>query len=223
MPMTLLEETRFWTNQFSEHLGFLGEMLQGELRQEAEARHSEYEQMRREAMLLESGEAMADAVEGPTRSLYAFQVELCEMLDAGEWLGFAWPLFCDHITREVELYMHLAYGDPPPPGGISAAVSQMGGEHALFAASLIDPASQAPSTIAREAGSKLIDMSAKEQTRIRIAGEIALQQTIRAFVETTGLGTPTGVKSLVSPILRDHVLREQTYYTDKLQDAIFSL
>lgn len=222
MPLSLAEETLFWTRQFAEHLQFLGEMLQEpSLRDEAKERHRQYAMLRQSVSNLD-GPAMAAAVEAPTRSVHEFQMGLCDRLDRGEWLGFAWPLFCDHITREVELYQHIAYGDPGPAHGIASAVSQMGGEHALFAANLLDPTERIQSKIARDAGWKLIGMSKDKQSRGRMLGEVAMQEIVRGFIEATGLGTPDGVKSLVSFTLREHVLREQVYYAGKLKDAIAS-
>jgi hypothetical protein len=219
MPLSLLEETKFWTRQFSEHLGLLAAMLQGSLRQEAHEHHQRYETLRKRVQHLDGG-AMAATVEDATRDVHTFQSGICDRLDRGEWLGFAWPLFCDHITREVELYEHIAYGDPVPSGGVSAAVSQMGGEHALFAANLLDPTERAPSKTANEVGWKLVEMSKKPQGRSLMREEVALQKAIKEFIETTGLGTPSGAKSLVNLTLREHVLREQVYYAQKLQDAI---
>jgi hypothetical protein len=218
--LTLREETLFWTRQFAEHLGFLGEMLQDEpLRQEAKERQRQYEALRQSVLSLDGG-AMAAAVEDATRNTHVFQAGLCDRLDAGEWLGFAWPLFCDHITREIELYQHLAYGDPKPGKDIPQIVSQMGGEHALFAGSLIDPGDRVSSRIAREAGRRLLSLSKKAQKTATMTGEVALQRTIKQFIETTGLGTPKGIKSLVSFTLREHVLREQVYYSNKIEDAL---
>jgi len=218
MALSIREETVFWTKQFSEHLGFLAAMLQGSLRQEAEERQRQYETLRKSVQHLDGG-AMAAAVEDATRDVHVFQSELCNRLDAGQWLGFAWPLFCDHITREVELYEHLAYGDPVPSGGIPAAVTQMGGEHALFAANLLDPTEHTANKTASEVGWKLIEMSKQPQGRARMLDEAGLQKTIKQFIETTGLGTPKGVKSIVNFTLREHVLREQVYYAEKLLDA----
>lgn len=217
--MNLRDETLFWTRQFSEHLEFLSTMLQGELRDEALGRHAQYAALRRQVQGLD-GVAMASAVEPLTRSVHRFQRALCDRLNADEWLGYAWPLFCEHITREVELYLHIAYGDPGPSIGIEAAVSQLGGEHALFAANLIDPSDPGPSKTAREAGWKLIHLARREQSRERIREEIAVQNAIKQFIEKTRLGTQNGVKSLVNFTLREHVLREQDYFMSKLRDGL---
>lgn len=216
MPMSSFAETEFWSRQFSEHLQFL-EMLFTDAQAKADAAQlkAEYDQAR--AMALADPMRSAELIRPAHDLVRAYQGEMVERLSNGEFLGWAFPLFVDHVTREMDLYGHLVgYGNPAPDNNVQEAVKRMGAEHAQFASHLLDPTE---SNLSRQASAAAYALYSLADNNSTIANKAAAkaQRVLAGWLEKNRIGTPQGALSIVPKTLADHVIREQHYYASKLE------
>jgi hypothetical protein len=211
--MTPYDETVFWSRQFDEHLQFLRLLLTDVgLKHEANRLQKQYSHDRQRA-LRDAHNAPASLRE-INRTVYQFQKGVLERLRAGEFLGWAFPLFVDHITREMELFAYLT-GDGALPAGqnVDVAVKRLGAEHAMFAAHLLDPSERALVRAASSTADRMMLLVNDPAANLEAADvELAIGQ----FVTDNGLGKG-GALSIVPRALADHVIREQVYFSDKLR------
>lgn len=207
------EHHQFWTRQTREHLLFLSLMLTDpELRARAKELHERY-----------------TGSETATRNALAWQRALLDRLRAGEFLGFAYPLFVDHITRETMMMLHLVWGDPLP-WPVPWLVTVLGAEHAEFGAHLLDPSQD---ELVKEANAVADALYTDAEA---LQGDVALgraggavvdqhrlaaadkQRQLAAWLKQHKIGHG-GAPSIVSPVLADHVVREQGQFDRMLREG----
>lgn len=211
--MTPYEETIFWSRQFDEHLQFLQLLFtDGKLKREATLLQNEYARTRRKA--IGAGPRAPAIMSQINGKVFDYQSEALKRLEAGEFLGWAFPLFVDHITREMELFAFLV-GDGPRPRGrtVEATVKQLGAEHAMFAAHLLDPTERELANEANAAGLQLMEL-VDDPSADRQAADV--ERAIGRFVTENKLGKLGGALSIIPRSLADHVVREQVYFANKL-------
>lgn len=214
MPISRAEHHTFWANQVKEHLLFQSQMYtNAALRMQAKALHDAY-----------------DSSEAATREVLAWQQAILKRLRAGEFLGFAYPLFVDHITRETMMMLHLVWGDPLP-WPVPWLVTVLGAEHAEFGAHLLDPSQD---ELVKEANAVADALYADAEA---LQGDVALgraggavvdqhrrdaadkQRQLAAWLKQHKIGHG-GALSIVSPVLADHVVREQDQFDRMLRESV---
>lgn len=218
MALTAYQQTTFWSRQFSEHLQFLSLLFTDPaLKSEAIALGAQYNAARR-AALSSMNEAQVVATIMPMHKVvYEYQQAALERLVAGEFLGWAFPLFVSHITHEMELYAFLVGEGPEVPGGVDDTVKQLGAEHALFAAHLLDPSQEDQIKGAREAAALLYSTVGNPD---RNEGAANVEQTIAQFLIDEKIGLPGGALSIIPISLSKHVVREQYYFVRALREGV---
>lgn len=212
MALSVVEETRFWTRQFEEHLQFLDLLFTDPwYRRNAHELARDYSKQRERALASSRPDVSIASINETVR---AFQQNAIDDLKAGKFLGWAFPLFVEHITREIDLYNHLVGRGPAPLGSVSATVKQLGGEHALFAAQLLDPSNARLIDEANAAAQQIFTtLDSPSLDEEAAADEIAIGE----FITSNRIGTPQGPLSIIPKALADHVVREQIYFADKLR------
>lgn len=212
MALSVAEETIFWMRQFEEHLQFLDLLFTDAwFKRHARELARDYKKQRERAL----SSSRPDVVIAPmNETVRAYQQNAIDDLKAGKFLGWAFPLFVEHITREIDLYNHLVGRGPAPLGSVGATVKQLGGEHALFAAHLLDPSNVRLVDEANDAATKIFATIDNPGLDVQ-AAEIEI--AIGGFITGNRIGTPQGPLSIIPAALADHVLREQIYFANKLR------
>jgi len=215
MPLNAYQQTVFWSRQFAEHLQFLSMLFtDAAAKREATRLHHRYEAAR--VLALSKGNEAPQYISTAHDDVRAFQWEMFERLQAGEFLGWAFPLFVSHITREMDLYSHLVYGTPPPDVGVDGEVKRLGAEHAQFAAHLLDPTERELVATADKAADALYALMRRNDAASNVAAAKG-ERILVAFLQTNGIGSPGGALSIIPKALTDHVVREQIYFAQTLE------
>jgi len=203
--MPLADDIDFWSRQLSEHALFMNLGLDNvDLKRRAASLHKDWEAFRRGPRRVNDAIVLV-------RRLRAFQMEVHTRLLAGEWLGSLWPLFVDHIRREGDYFLEALQGKQVDPKTECQTWLGFMGEHAAFAASLLDQSEAERIQQARQfqaqfgqlfhdcgnaVGSQLSSLSEKSG------------QDLDAYFNSLGVGKPGGAKSIIHPVLAEHVVRE---------------
>ena len=160
--------------------------------------------------------------------LIDFQERLLKHVEEGHMYTANYPLLIEHITREARLYREIIEGLVRNKKGCYQNQEEFWNcimmEHALFVRGLLDPCEGEMIKKADHfAGdfSELLEMSC-EQThcdnstyKTDMISENALEKTyqIRDFKAAGAEGLINSqIKSIILPLLADHVLREANYY-----------
>lgn len=158
------------------------------------------------------------------REIIAFKEQLLSEVLACRTFTGNYPLLIDHILREARLY--LSYVEeleqtgtlsPENSRNVELFWNRIMMEHALFIRGLLDPTEEALIDTAddfADAYQKLLRQASKTQDQaILTAGALETTQKYQAFktAGTTGI-TNCKIRSIILPLLADHVLREANHY-----------
>jgi hypothetical protein len=208
-PIDYGDEIEFWSRQLSEHALFvhLG-LLDQPLRVRALELHQQWEAYRKARKNLPpldaSAQALALAID--TRS---FLAHVHDRLSKGQWIGWLWPLFIDHIRREGDYFIDIM--QHKPMDGVTTCKTWIVfmAEHAAFAAHLLDPTEAAKI----RAATAFIGEFERLHGGCSAMNEQLLTMTAKAgtdldhyFVQLD-VGGPK-LKSIIHPVLAEHVVRE---------------
>lgn len=225
--MDTMELIRFWSRQLSEHALFMQLGLDpADLKKTADDLHSQYEKFRGTipadvASPDQVTELTAKSVELAT-SLRGFETEVYDRLSGGEWLGWLFPTFVDHIRREGDYFITSASGGGPTgmPLVANKLCTWLGfmAEHAIFAAHLLDPAEvtliaqgKALSERFQELGDSCRSMEPQLLGLSKRCGD-----QLDLYFTQNGIGTGS-VSSVIHPVLALHVVREGRMFLRTLQ------
>lgn len=154
---------------------------------------------------------------------------LCRVLEC-RMFTMNYPLLLEHIIREAKLYREYVQMlerdgdlDPQTMGKIEKFWNQIMMEHALFIRGLLDPAEdelvETADSFAKEY--KALLAQAREASDCTLVRKAALTETckFRDF-KTAGVKGIEGckIRSVILPLLADHVLREANHYIRLLQE-----
>lgn len=162
--------------------------------------------------------------------LISFQEQILSCVLSCQMFTMNYPLLIEHITREAKLYREYVHRlekngnlDPQAMGQLEQFWNQIMMEHALFIRGLLDPTEN---ELIETAGSFADDYAAllsraraaSDQTLVRKEA-LAETQKFRAF-KTAGVKGIEGckIRSLILPLLADHVLREANHYIRLLSE-----
>lgn len=208
-PVDYDNEIEFWSRQLSEHALFvhLG-ILDQPLRIRALELHQAWEEYRKIRKNLPpreiNGRALALAID--TKS---FLSHVYDRLAKGQWIGWLWPLFIDHIRREGDYFIDVMQHKAHDAESTCKTWIVFMAEHAAFAAHLLDPTEaqkirQATTFIGEferlhggcnAMNEQLLTMTAK-------AGK-----ELDTYFASLGVGSAQ-LKSIIHPVLAEHVVRE---------------
>ena len=198
-------EIAFWSKQISDHCRFLHLGLDNkDLKSRAMDLHQQWERF--QAARGTPQEAVALTLK--TRD---FKTEVHSRLVAGEWLGWLWPLFVDHIRREGDYFLGKLQGTMLSDADECATWITFMAEHAAFAAHLLDPSEAAR---IQQAIAMLGTLNQLWKACSVSLNDQLLSLTTRsgldldAYLKGLGVGKPGGARSIIHPVLAEHVVRE---------------
>lgn len=144
--------------------------------------------------------------------LRAYKLELLVRLRKGEWLGWIYDLFVVHVLRELHYLGNKMWGRPLPLIKEVEFWNATNGEHAAFAAHLLDPAKENRELITRadEFYQTFSALSQPEQSMLvhmSLNHSVELDNFNRAAQKAIK-DKRKPLKSLIHPVLIDHVIRE---------------
>lgn len=217
-PEQIEAEQWFWLVQDMEHcLFFVLGFRDSSLKREAEQLYTEYESAIRAGNLPQAMEILGRS--------QAFKAKAYEQAQRRP-VGWIFPTFIDHVKRELDVMLLRT-----SPGGISSRdelcfVNQIGAEHAAFAAHLLDPTEvtlQNEARLGAEQAGRLASacMTQTYPTLLTMTKQVA--GILDQFVRSQGLlidGVPRTaprVKSVIHPVLLEHVRRESDRFVARLE------
>lgn len=205
VSLPIADDIKFWSRQLSEHALFMQLGLDNKsLKSSAEGLHAQWERYRHGPRTVVNAIALVVA----TREL---QTEVHSRLIGGEWLGWLWPLFIDHIRREGDYFLTKLQGQLLSNSDECKTWLTFMAEHAAFAAHLLDP-SEAQRI--QQALTLLGNFNHLWQGCGTALNEQLLALTtsngldLDAYFNSLGIGTPGAARSIIHPVLAEHVVRE---------------
>jgi hypothetical protein len=224
-------ELLFWTAQLTEHGLFLAMLLPGAEAHDLRARSLQFHHTFRD-ILIRVGDAPVDEhtyrdvnrqVIDHTKAFVDFKLELEEGLRTGQIRGLVYPSFAAHVAAEGQHFTDRL-------GNINAGTLELDlgelvpfwarimGEHALFAAHLLDPGHEAPLI---EQARTLAAAFDAVGTNHDVAGLAAAGEMILDYKEAAEAGVESGdIQSIIHPALADHIRREAVKFLDELHRTI---
>lgn len=121
-------------------------------------------------------------------------------------LGYIWPTFVEHTAREIDTMLARIQGKLRSREEICLG-DRMLAEHAAFAANLLDPSEAQTSAAARDASQKTFGI-ANRCAEDTLATLVSLSQGAAAELDAFVKGPLQTAKSLIHPVLAEHVRRE---------------
>ena len=121
-------------------------------------------------------------------------------------LGYIWPSFVEHTGREVDTMLARIRGELRSRDEICMG-DRMLAEHAAFAAHLLDPAERELVSTAQEASDKTFDLVSRCRTET-FGTLVTLSQAAGSALDAFVKGPLSTAKSVIHPLLADHVKRE---------------
>lgn len=195
------KEIDFWSRQMSEHALFLHLGLEeAPLKERGMQIHNKFEAFRKKMNQAE--------ILPLCKELRDYKIEVLSTLNSGKWIGWIFPQFARHIILELDYFVDklngIAYSDQDEV----AFWNVINGEHAGFAAHLLDPSEI---TLFKKAD-KLMNKFAKiVRTEKEMLIQISLQsaQELDEYNKTAQSSIKANkVASVIHPVLIDHVVRE---------------
>lgn len=212
--MPIGDDIEFWSRQIAEHCLFIQLGLDNkELKRRAEQLHQAWEGFRR------SSREVRDAI-GLVLSTRDLKTEIHTRLLRGEWLGWLWPLFIDHIRREGDYFFGALQGTKFDPVTECQIWLTFMAEHAAFAAHLLDPSEAARIRQALQAQEQLGGLfhdCGKGVSDQLLSLTQRSGMDLDAYLGALGVGKPDGAKSIIHPVLAEHVVREGRRFLQTMQ------
>lgn len=212
--MPLADDIEFWSRQAAEHGLFMSLGLDDKtLKRRSESLHQSWENFRR------GPRRVADAV-ALVQAGRELKTEVHTRLTQGEWLGWLWPLFVDHIRREEDYFLGALQGTQLDAKTECQIWLTWMAEHAAFAAHLLDPSEAELIRQAIQMQGTLGELFRGCQSTM---GEQLLSLTQRsgmdldAYFNALGVGKPGGAKSIIHPGIAEHVVREGRRFLQTMQ------
>ena len=235
-PAQIQDDLAFWLNQDKEHnLFFMNGFLDSALKSAAAKLFLEYDKAlskgnleealesivpRSQAFKLHALERMKGAPPPPPPPELRARLSPRSRLPASRGdsarlagppggagaLGYIWPSFVEHTGREVDTMLARIRGELRSRDEICMG-DRMLAEHAAFAAHLLDPAERALVSTAQEASDKTFDLVAN-CTKDSLETLIMLSRTAGTALDAFVKGPLSTAKSVIHPLLADHVKRE---------------
>jgi hypothetical protein len=203
LPVT--DDIEFWSRQLAEHALFMQLGLDDpKLKQRCAQLHQAWEHFRHGPRQIPTAITLV-------HHLRDLQLEVHARLGRGEWLGWIWPLFVDHIRREGDYFLGALQGAKLDPVAEAQMWLTFMADHAAFAAHLLDPTETAR---IREALTLLDKFGELWHGCGTAVNDQLLSLTLRSgtdldsYLKGLGIGTPNGARSIIHPVLAEHVVRE---------------
>lgn len=196
----IYNEVGFWlAQQDREHMLFLQLGLDDpQLKAEATQLHNAYTQAAQSGDINTLLNLAAQSQDLKTRCLEQSKMR---------WIGWLFPLFYEHIRREID------YGLTKIQRDLTAEEeacfwTQIGAEHAIMAVHLLDPSEKEAAIAGYEEFKKLENLHSNCQQQVM---PTFVELSKRAAVDLDAFfneAKAAKVKSVIHPVLADHIIRE---------------
>jgi len=142
-----------------------------------------------------------------TMKLRAFLMAAHDTIAGGKWLGWAYPLFIDHIRREGDFFVEkIANKDEEPADTELCRVLRFSAEHAAFAAGLLDPSEAKKIHEARVLLGRFLELG--DCCKSVQPALIEMSARCERDLDSYFVGFKPTTKSIIHPLLAAHVVRE---------------
>ena len=213
-PFPKLDEARMWSRQFLEHSLFMYLGIQDPIELKNEARVL-YNRWTSDIVPKVNAAATAEdawaILEQPLEELRAFKVKVRDLtLEKGAGaVGHLWTEFQNHIIMELDYFTSLMTGELSDTEHVCTNLKILA-DHAAFAIHMLGPSETALIEQAETAQKTLSDLHNQcvdDLTQTFLALSENAAAGLDTYLKTSGIGTPR-VKSIISPVLAGHVVRE---------------
>lgn len=233
-------DAEFWARQMQEHAMFLFLLIENnDLARRAKSIDLTWGNVRP----LLSGKTRQEQTRllaFPMHELRVLLAEIVERQAKGEWLGWAWPRFIDHLLEELDYAWSVVSGRPQNPEEVLCTWLGFMADHASFAAHLLDPSESRKIQQALSAQQVLAQLgcacsrpplpppaapvsgcqAATLGTLLTLSKKAGAD--LDNYFANLGVGTPQ-LKSIIHPVLAIHVVREGRRFLatlDALKSAV---
>jgi len=215
----------FWARQEQEHCLFMFLMIEdNDLARRAKSHQLTWENVQK-VLPGKSPQEQAGLMVHAFKETRALLVEIIDRQAKGEWLGWAWPRFVEHLLAETDYAWRVVSGQTQHPEIELCTWLGFMADHAAFAAQLLDPTEAAKINEALMAQSKLSKLGcacspaalAPPQAPVNSCASSTLATLLTlskkagddldAYLVNLGVGTPK-LRSIIHPVLAIHVVRE---------------
>ncbi len=210
-----LNEINFWARQMSEHALFnhLG-LEESDLKQEALKIHKSLEAFREKLNKDSLDLKHMNEILPLLQQEREFQVKIIKMLEEGKWVGWLFPTFENHITLELDYFVDKLNGKKYSPMDEVKFWNKINSDHAGMTAHLLDPSEKEAVSKANALSDNFYNMPKNEK-------EMMIKLSLKATKELDAFNKKSkakgkAVKSIIHPVLLDHVIREGEYTIQKL-------
>jgi hypothetical protein len=204
---TAADEIDFWARQMSEHaLFFYLGFVDGPFKDEALALHKTLEKFRREFNKNQYDAELTNSLLPLLERERDFQIRVLKALDSGKWIGWIFPLFVNHTTLELDYFVDKLNDIKYSPQDEVLFWNRINSEHAAFASHLLDP-SERELFLKADKLSTEFDAIPKSEREMMIRLSLMKSKELDQF-NKTARAEGKQVKSVIHPVLLDHVIRE---------------
>jgi len=191
-------EIAFWTRQLSEHALFLHLGLEVEpLKRDAGLIHRDWERARADPRM--------DDILALARQLRVFKCEVLGRQLKGEWVGWIFPLFTQHLVRELDLFVAEVTTGLTPSDELCSWLRFLS-EHASLAAHYMDPTEGNKVRRAVEISLGIGQMV--PNCRASDGQFIALSERAGQQLDTFMTNEVPTARGVIHPVLQTHIIRE---------------
>lgn len=216
-PATAAHEIDFWARQMSEHALFLYLGFDDKkMKEEALKIHQAFEKFRTEFNQNPNDIELMNTVLPLLKMQRESQIRALQSLDEGKWIGWIFPLFINHTTLELDYFTDKLNGIKYSPQDEVLFWNRINSEHAAFAAHLLDPAERNLFLKADILSQKFNEIP-KSEKEMMIRLSLKASEELDKF-NKTARSEGKNVKSIIHPVLLDHVIREGERSIQTLKD-----
>jgi hypothetical protein len=203
-------DVEFWARQLHEHAVFLYLLIENnDLARRAKSIDVEFTNILPKLV----GKSVPEQVKLlvlPIRELRVLKTEVLNRLATGEWLGWAWPKFVEHIRAELDYAWARMTTKILDPRDELCRWEWFMSEHATFASKLLDPTEVSKTGQADTLASQFATLGAScasdtMGTLLAMSRERGTE--LDSYLTTLGAGAPN-LRSILHPVLAIHVVRE---------------
>jgi hypothetical protein len=134
------------------------------------------------------------------------QMRIVTLLEEGKWVGWLYPAFLNHITLELDYVVDKLNGIQYSPEEELSFWNRINGDHALTTSHLLDPSEL---DNVNKSADTAMEFNAIPKTEKDVMLRLSLHATkeLDAFNKKAKIKGPD-VKSIIHPVLLDHIIRE---------------
>ena len=224
----------FWTAQSRDHAQFLFLMIEdNDLARRAKSLQLTWENVQK-VLPGKTPQEQAGLMVYATKETRGLLTEIIDRQAKGEWLGWAWPRFVEHLLAETDYAWRVVSGQLQHPEIELCTWLGFMADHAAFAAQLLDPTEAAKINDALRSQSTLSKLGcacspttlAPPQAPVNTCASSTLATLLTlskkagddldAYLVNLGVGTPK-LRSIIHPVLAIHVVREGRRFLSTLE------